>query len=86
MRQAPLTDDERAIYEWQTWVEGFGERGQQALKVVYQVTDGGALDLDGSANGTIVDPAGPARLATGTPDTGVPPVGELLGIKVKRAY
>jgi len=32
MRQAPLTDDERATYEWQMWVEGFGERGQQALK------------------------------------------------------
>ena len=32
MRQAPLTDDERSTYEWQMWVDGFGERGQQALK------------------------------------------------------
>src|SRR5437764_1023739 len=27
-----LTDDERAIYEWQLWVEGFGEAGQLRLK------------------------------------------------------
>lgn len=27
-----LTDEERAIYEWQLWVDGFGERGQAALK------------------------------------------------------
>lgn len=27
-----LTDDERAIYEWQMWVADFGERGQRALK------------------------------------------------------
>jgi molybdopterin-synthase adenylyltransferase len=32
MRQAPLTDDEQATYQWQMWVEGFGERGQEALK------------------------------------------------------
>src|SRR5688572_13877078 len=24
----PLTDDDRAIYEWQLWVAGFGEAGQ----------------------------------------------------------
>jgi molybdopterin/thiamine biosynthesis adenylyltransferase len=28
----PLTDEERATYEWQMWVPGFGEAGQQALK------------------------------------------------------
>jgi molybdopterin/thiamine biosynthesis adenylyltransferase len=27
-----LTDDERAIYEWQMWVPGFGEEGQRRLK------------------------------------------------------
>jgi molybdopterin-synthase adenylyltransferase len=32
MRQVTLTDDDRATYEWQMWVDGFGERGQQALK------------------------------------------------------
>ncbi len=29
---APLTDEERAIYEWQMWVPGFGEKGQERLK------------------------------------------------------
>lgn len=28
----PLTDIERAVYEWQLWVPGFGEAGQQKLK------------------------------------------------------
>ena len=28
----PLTDDERATYEWQMWVRGFGEAGQRRLK------------------------------------------------------
>ncbi len=27
-----MTDDERAIYEWQLWIEGFGEAGQLRLK------------------------------------------------------
>jgi molybdopterin/thiamine biosynthesis adenylyltransferase len=27
-----LTDEERAVYEWQLWVPGFGEAGQRALK------------------------------------------------------
>jgi molybdopterin-synthase adenylyltransferase len=29
---APLTPEERSIYEWQMWVDGFGEAGQQKLK------------------------------------------------------
>lgn len=28
----PLTEDERATYEWQMWVSDFGERGQRLLK------------------------------------------------------
>ncbi|MEX0717910.1 MAG: HesA/MoeB/ThiF family protein [Planctomycetaceae bacterium] len=28
----PLTDEERAIYEWQIWVSDFGESGQETLK------------------------------------------------------
>ncbi len=28
----PLTDEDRARYEWQLWVDGFGEAGQQKLK------------------------------------------------------
>jgi molybdopterin-synthase adenylyltransferase len=31
-RRQPLTDVERAVYEWQLWVEGFGEPGQELLK------------------------------------------------------
>jgi molybdopterin-synthase adenylyltransferase len=29
---SPLTDEERATYEWQLWVPGFGEEGQRRLK------------------------------------------------------
>ena len=28
----PLNEEEKAIYEWQIWVPGFGERGQTRLK------------------------------------------------------
>src|SRR4051794_14797724 len=28
----PLTDDDRATYDWQMWVPGFGEPGQRKLK------------------------------------------------------
>lgn len=28
----PLTSDEQAVYEWQMWTQGFGERGQRRLK------------------------------------------------------
>lgn len=28
----PLTDEERAVYEWQIWVPDFGEAGQERLK------------------------------------------------------
>ena len=31
-KRIPLTDQERAIYEWQIWVPGFGEAGQERLK------------------------------------------------------
>jgi molybdopterin-synthase adenylyltransferase len=30
--QSELTDEERAIYEWQRWIAGFGEAGQLRLK------------------------------------------------------
>lgn len=50
--------------------------GRQVLVVSYQVTDGGALDDDGTVNGIIVDPAGPAigGVATtiGAPNAGAP--------------
>lgn len=45
--------------------------GQSVVAVSYQVTDGGPLDADGEANGTIVDPAGLASpLTPGAPSTG----------------
>jgi molybdopterin/thiamine biosynthesis adenylyltransferase len=28
----PLSDEERDVYQWQLWVEGFGEAGQEKLK------------------------------------------------------
>jgi molybdopterin/thiamine biosynthesis adenylyltransferase len=28
----PLTDEDRAVYEWQIWVDDFGEAGQEKLK------------------------------------------------------
>jgi molybdopterin/thiamine biosynthesis adenylyltransferase len=31
-RSVPLNDEERATYEWQMWVEDFGEAGQEKLK------------------------------------------------------
>lgn len=31
-KSTPLTDEERAIYEWQMWVDDFGEAGQRRLK------------------------------------------------------
>lgn len=50
--------------------------GQSALKIVYQITDGGDLDEDGLPDGTITDPAGPAVLSASiiipdAPNTGL---------------
>jgi hypothetical protein len=45
--------------------------GQAALRVTYQATDGGDLDTDGTANGTIVDPVGLAQSVVGAPNTGL---------------
>ncbi len=44
--------------------------GQTAIKVIYNITDGGALDQDGTANGIIVDPSGVASATIGAPNTG----------------
>lgn len=46
--------------------------GLSATRATYQITDGGDLDADGIANGTIVDPVGLAQspLVPGTPNTG----------------
>lgn len=45
--------------------------GQNVVVATYEVTDGGPLDADGVANGTIVDPAGLASAIPGAPNTGV---------------
>ena len=45
--------------------------GQTVTKLVYQVTDGGPLDEDGSANGVIIDPVGLAVSIVGVPNTGL---------------
>lgn len=45
--------------------------GKIALKVVYQVTDGGELDQDSVANGVIVDPSGVALGVETLAETGV---------------
>lgn len=39
-------------------IQEAARNGKQYLRVSYQITDGGALDEDGVANGTIVDPIG----------------------------
>ena len=57
--------------------------GAHALVVSYSITDGGPLDTDGLANGSIVDPIGLAAAAPVVPAT-VPstlaPTGQNLGL------
>ncbi len=52
----PLSDIERQVYEWQMWVAGFGEDGQQRLKGASVLISrcggvGGALALELAAAG-----------------------------------
>lgn len=44
---------------------------KQAVKVIYEVIDGGVLDQDGIADGNITDPAGLAIVNLGAPNTGL---------------
>jgi hypothetical protein len=44
--------------------------GVNVTTATYSVTDGGQYDQDGTANGVIVDPAGPAVLGASLADTG----------------
>lgn len=48
--------------------------GQQVAKITYTLTDGGTLDEDGVADGSIVDPVGPAMVLSSVvaPSTGLP--------------
>lgn len=43
---------------------------QSAVKTVYQIVDGGTLDIDATANGIIVDPVGLASATVSAPNTG----------------
>ena len=55
--------------------------GEKAVKVQYDVTDGGLLDQDGLANGTIIDPVGPGEkvlAVTGQPAYVAPLAGFVL--------
>jgi hypothetical protein len=45
--------------------------GQQAISFTYKIVDGGDYDMDGEANGVIVDPIGMAVQALGAPNTGL---------------
>ncbi len=47
--------------------------GTARTTVTYSLTDGGPLDLDGTANGIIIDPIG-LSVQTGVPNTGSKPV------------
>lgn len=60
--------------------------GNEVVVAAYQVTDGGDLDVDGEANGTIVDPAGLAREAVGSPKTGLPQTLNTLTISKLSIY
>lgn len=52
--------------------------GKNVTTLTYTVTDGGELDADGTANGTIIDPAGPAVLTgASAPNTGLMPESSL---------
>lgn len=44
--------------------------GEAVTVVTYEVTDGGALDIDGVENGVIVDPVGIAGVVVEAPNTG----------------
>jgi len=43
--------------------------GQTVTVVTYSVTDGGPLDTDGAANGTVIDPVGLATASGAAPET-----------------
>jgi hypothetical protein len=45
--------------------------GQSVLKATYSITDGGALDQDGIADGIITDPVGLGTVVVSVPNTGL---------------
>ena len=62
----PLTDAEKARYEWQLWTPGFGEASQQRLKGAAVLVSrcggvGGAVAYELAAAGVSLAGAGPRR-------------------------
>jgi hypothetical protein len=51
--------------------------GENAIRAVYTVTDGGELDADGVVNGVIVDPVGLGTIAASAPNTGFQQVSQM---------
>ena len=73
MLNKQLTDEERAIYQWQMWVPDFGEAGQERLKnasVMISRVGGIGVRL------LFIDPFG---FAQGTRCGGSPPAGSRPG-------
>lgn len=77
-----LTNDNYVLRKYNPGIHGYATvsgaaisqttiGGQAVTKVTYQVTDGGLLDTDGTANGAIVDPVGLAQSVVGVPNTGL---------------
>lgn len=60
-RKADLSKNQFSIIEGAT-LSNVTHMGKPAIKVSYEVTDGGELDLDGTADGSITDPVGLARV------------------------
>lgn len=57
--------------------------GTQVTTLTYTITDGGPLDEDGTANSTIVDPAGPGATlgaTVGAPNTGLQHISPVISL------
>lgn len=57
---------------------------QLAIVAGYSITDGGDLDIDGEANGTIIDPVGLANQSVGSPNTGLVNIKDILFVESNR--
>jgi hypothetical protein len=74
----PTTHTYQAVPGVSTSQLTIGDR--TVAKATYQVTDGSSLDLDGAANGSIVDPVGLGQSVIGAPNTGLGGVRLPLGL------
>lgn len=69
----PNTNAYFSLAQYGAKIEAVTRGSDSFLKLSYQVTDGGILDVDGIENGVIVDPVGLARQTVGVPNTGFAP-------------